>query len=663
MKVQGFREFLSIRPFDEIELPALTLLVGPNGSGKSHFLQAIEQGAIGTDFFGPLCAETNRGPNPAPPGILRLENAGEHPAELSRQVGSNLVGPSPKPELARPFSELRAELLQPVADELKRTLREAWAALELNGADVWRLTPESICEMAGAADRLAQVRAAFDEATRRLTSEPGGEVISEFQTFTMKVAAVANRLSISPLSVTASHVADLDGWGVYNAFNPNVAQVFGAYRDTHLRNDLQRVKDMRSGTALALTDEQFQATYGPPPWELVSKTLEEFGLNYRVSSPPGEPTDPIHFVLERLDTGAKVPFQALSSGERVLLRFAISLLAFDPLRVKVTAPRLLLLDEMDASLHPEMVHRWLAAIAEGLVGKMGMMCILTTHSPTTVALAPESSLFEITAGSPRPKKVTKQGALNRLTFGVPALSIDYSGRRQVFVESDTDAACYEKLVSAMKGRLSLDRSLTFISTGIRKGRAETNAGCAIVRKLVSELSASGNRSVFGVVDWDGQNTGDDRLIVLAEGTHYSLDNVLLDPLLLAALILRDFPSMLQVSATFASLDRLTRVQLQALVDAVQAPISYPDDPGQNRIAAEYQEVPTLDLLETHCKMNGHELEAAVARAFPALQRYTAAGRGKLTAAVIERVLLDYPGFCPLPLARLFQELSCRPIPS
>jgi len=54
----------------------------------------------------------------------------------------------------------------------------------------------------------------------------------------------------------------------------------------------------------------------------------------------------------------------------------------------------LLLDEVDASLHPSMIKNLLDVI-EKIFLKNGCKVILATHSPTTVALAPEESIYEI----------------------------------------------------------------------------------------------------------------------------------------------------------------------------------------------------------------------------------------------------------------------------
>jgi ABC-type glutathione transport system ATPase component len=102
-------------------------------------------------------------------------------------------------------------------------------------------------------------------------------------------------------------------------------------------------------------------------------------------------------------------------------------------------PKLLLLDEIDAPLHPSMARTILDIIIKTLLGVYGIEVLATTHSPSTVALAPEDALYAMREGQPGLTKVTKDEALSILTVGVPTLSISYDGRRQVFVESPIDA--------------------------------------------------------------------------------------------------------------------------------------------------------------------------------------------------------------------------------
>lgn len=78
---------------------------------------------------------------------------------------------------------------------------------------------------------------------------------------------------------------------------------------------------------------------------------------------------------------------------------------------------LLLLDEVDASLHPAMMQNMLDVI-ERIFRQQGVKVILITHSPTTIALAPENSIYVMNrSGSNRIEKKSKQEALSVLTQG------------------------------------------------------------------------------------------------------------------------------------------------------------------------------------------------------------------------------------------------------
>ena len=282
-------------------------------------------------------------------------------------------------------------------------------------------------------------------------------------------------------------------WGEADQFGANMALMFGRYRDALLANRLKQLQDQHSGSAIAFTEERFRELFGAPPWDQLNATLEAFGLPYEVAVPDTFKFTPVSINLLKKPAGEPVVTANLSSGEKVLYQFALSSFEYDEQLMNVKRPKLLLLDEMDASLHPEMVHRWLGAISNGLVAKQGIHCIITTHSPTTVALAPEDALFEMRDGHSGLTKISKQDALNKLTFGVPTLSIDYSDRRQVFAESDTDAAIYEHVYSLIKSQIACDRELNFLSTGMRdKDKVEINSGCTIVKGIVQSLRDAGN---------------------------------------------------------------------------------------------------------------------------------------------------------------------------
>jgi ABC-type glutathione transport system ATPase component len=108
-------------------------------------------------------------------------------------------------------------------------------------------------------------------------------------------------------------------------------------------------------------------------------------------------------------------------------------------------PKLLLKDEPDASLHPSMSKQFLDVIQKVFVQDKGVGVIITTHFPSTVALAPEEAIFIVNKTGQRIEKATKDTALKILTAGVPSFSVNYENRRQVFVESEMDVYFYEKV--------------------------------------------------------------------------------------------------------------------------------------------------------------------------------------------------------------------------
>jgi ABC-type ATPase involved in cell division len=130
---------------------------------------------------------------------------------------------------------------------------------------------------------------------------------------------------------------------------------------------------------------------GPAPWDVVNETL-------RVSSFPYEVISPIktklldHYALRLKDrqTGIEIAALDLSSGEKVLLQLVLWLYTAGKVG---HFPKLLLLDEPDAHLHPSMTTQFLDVISEVLVNRYGVRVIMTTHSPSTVALAPEGTVF------------------------------------------------------------------------------------------------------------------------------------------------------------------------------------------------------------------------------------------------------------------------------
>ncbi len=104
-------------------------------------------------------------------------------------------------------------------------------------------------------------------------------------------------------------------------------------------------------------------------------------------------------------------------------------------------PKLLLLDEVDATLHPTMIENLLHVIKNFLITK-GTKVILATHSPTTIALSPEESLFIVNKeGTNRIEKHNRKDALEILTQGYMTLEegiklFDQVGRKEISIMTE-----------------------------------------------------------------------------------------------------------------------------------------------------------------------------------------------------------------------------------
>lgn len=105
----------------------------------------------------------------------------------------------------------------------------------------------------------------------------------------------------------------------------------------------------------------------------------------------------------------------LSSGEKVIFGLFLMLLGFYRGHV---APKLILLDEVDASLHPSMI-KAVHFIVNEVVIKNGGGVIFATHSPTTVALSKEMSVHLLHPGEVVDKisRVTRPAAISELSEG------------------------------------------------------------------------------------------------------------------------------------------------------------------------------------------------------------------------------------------------------
>ena len=54
---------------------------------------------------------------------------------------------------------------------------------------------------------------------------------------------------------------------------------------------------------------------------------------------------------------------------------------------------------------------------------------------------------------------------------------------------------------------------------------------------MNDLWKAGNKTVYGIIDYDGKNNPSERIKILGGGSRYAIDNYLMDPLVLSMLFL------------------------------------------------------------------------------------------------------------------------------
>ncbi len=131
------------------------------------------------------------------------------------------------------------------------------------------------------------------------------------------------------------------------------------------------------------------------PWTEINHLFEKLNFNYRFSddyeySIPFLKEEPRLYAFENneIDKTKIREINDLSDGEKAILKLVI--LSYDRKKDKTT--KILLLDEYDATLNPSLIKDFFTVLEEYYISK-GIIVVLSTHSPATLALAPENARF------------------------------------------------------------------------------------------------------------------------------------------------------------------------------------------------------------------------------------------------------------------------------
>jgi AAA15 family ATPase/GTPase len=413
----------------------------------------------------------------------------------------------------------------------------------------------------------------------------------------------------------------------------------------------------------SMSDVEF-VRLNTPPWEIINNILDRIRINYNVAVIAAEDFS-LHFNysfhLIKKSTAIKVEFANLSSGEKIIIGLVLKLFLSSTYQDRLQFPDYLFLDEPDANLHPEMSQLLLNVLYHTFSKEMNIHVVMTTHDPSTIALAPEDCIYELqNEPSSVLRKISKDAALKTLTQNLPSLSIDYKNHRQVFVESPTDVLYYQTIFNKCFLELKLHHRLYFISHSSGKGNADG------VVNLVSEIRKSGNKSMFGAIDWDEKNSTnvDSGIFVHGEMNRYSIENFIFDPLLLTILFLEqkgnNINTELNLDTTFnqynLGLESCDLLQRSAdwLIEKIKTKyFKYLKEPENIKIL--YHNGKSVQVPKWFLLTQGHELLSKLIQTFPSIQQYERR-EIDLMNRMIEIMGKSYP-LVPVESIKLIQSLA------
>ena len=391
MKLQFRQIHLSISQFNEVDLEDFTVLTGVNGSGKSHLMEAIELKKVVIEGM------ENANIVRFNFETFKLENEGAYNAQ---QI-------SAEREAAWTYFD---QQIKPNIESWKVGIGDEYKALSTTCGEskksLWSVTNSEPLK-----SYKQNVKNYFAQPNVKQNESANG-IYSLLKNLPYSIDEI-KRENFIKLYKPFTYKADF----LPQALGKIVWDYYVKYRNNQI-NDFENEKHGKNYPVL--NEDEFISAHGEKPWEVINKILEKFdSLEYKVTSPEGADYFG-NFQLKLVHTKKRleIDFGSLSSGERVLMALVASV-------YKASSdnyfPDILLLDELDASLHPSMMKNMLAVIKDIFLDK-NIKVILVTHSPTTIALSPEESIFVMNKeGVARIAKKSRREALSILTEGFATL--------------------------------------------------------------------------------------------------------------------------------------------------------------------------------------------------------------------------------------------------
>ena len=429
MRIELQQAYKSIATLTTEDLPDVAVLIGRNGAGKTQILEALKEGhavVSGIDLKDiELYDMTSyRVPN------VNVGNRGFNQFGKATADAFLLAAPGKRPPI-----EVAAEIFDQFAGEGEgESDDENRAQLVSSLMDEIRLMPD-FAIFPPERDRASPYKEALfknvmrffipEKSERRRGKQASPPSFNGNQAVLLGTAMkLTEKLPHELTRDDIMRASNYEGGTLSNV----ISGVFAGYKvDQFIWAHTQIETD-----SVAFTDllARYREKY-PPPWEILRTILSEMrdaagddGLFDFDFSDPGEyplymgnyETFSFKAEMTNRTSGAKYEVDSLSSGEKILMALCLS--SFNHYLGR-RRPKMLLLDELDAVLHPSMVAA-LVTTLKSLFVNQGTKVLMTSHSAMTVAALDESDIFRVVRNEDHVSvaRPTKSEAISELSGGL-----------------------------------------------------------------------------------------------------------------------------------------------------------------------------------------------------------------------------------------------------
>lgn len=601
MKLQFAHPHKSIKSFKTQEVGAFTIITGVNGSGKTHLLQALENGHVNIEgintnkvkYYDSLSFQASIEEVSTPEQAYRerqtaitnfISQRQQHIANFRNQLVSWLVNYEGDP----------ARLFEYSDQELESVLEGI--LIPARGGETGIIYKDHIQQ------QISQI------SINLLNSLHGSLSSAEY---------FAKDEGRHIATITESELKKLPiGIVGENAIQLKLASQFSAWLGSYEYNKINRYYAKEEGKDFEyIEDEEFFANYGIEPWVAANDILKIGNLPYRFNKPEGTIYDlQGAFQLRLVDriTEESVAIGYLSSGEKNLLAL-IALRYQSQVESGVRGlPKVFLLDEVDAHLHPSFTNLVLQTLKKYFVDQ-GISVILATHSPSTVALGEKhgAEIYELKRSDKTLERITSSQASSILTSGFIAVLPD---DRIVITEANDDAEYYQKIHDRLvsKGIIESVPGLRFIPASSTSDSG-TGGGCAQTKQWAEKLSDLQLSKFHGLVDWDPRSNNNQESDCVRVIKRSALENYLYDPFTLLALIIDNGGSELFSSWTASdhnvpSLLVMDAAQISSLIANLEVILDFDQS---KKITIDYHTHKSVELSAEWVMKRGHDLETFI----------------------------------------------------